>query len=151
MIAQVEKALNTRRDVRIRLVGWSMYPFLSPRTDILVLAPVQPEELLPMDIVLAKTGSGYILHRLIKQEGGRWLMQGDANVGITESASPQDIIGRLIKVERNGNKVIDCRKPLWRWKGRCWVNLCFCRRTLLHAFRVCNRLKKKLRLCNHQE
>ncbi len=148
MFTQVENALNARQDVRIRLVGWSMYPFLSPKTDILVLAPVQPEELRPMDIVLAKVGNNYILHRLIRQEGNNWLMQGDANIGIEEIVSPDDVIGKLVQVERNGNKVVDYNKPQWKWKGRCWVCLSFCRGTILHLFRVRDRIKKKLRLCN---
>ncbi len=143
MFFHVEAALKENRHVRIRLVGWSMYPFLLNKRDVLVLAACSPDDLEPMDVVLAKVGTEYILHRLIRQVGDRWVMQGDANVGTEELVSKNNVIGRLIQVKRDGKEMTDCRTGLWRWNSRCWVSLRFCRNKLLYIYRMRDRFMRK--------
>ncbi|WP_321332913.1 S24/S26 family peptidase [uncultured Bacteroides sp.] len=132
LFRQVEIALNTKKRVKIRLMGESMYPFLNSRSDILVIAPFISETVRVGDVVLAKVNDQYVLHRLIeKKEQGWCKLQGDANMKKQELVHVGNIIGRLVQIERNGTQTIDCLSKKWQWYGRCWIKLRFCRTYLL--------------------
>lgn len=134
LFRQVEIALSTKKRVKIRLMGESMYPFLNSRSDILVIAPFISETLCVGDVVLAKVSDQYVLHRLIEKEKQGWCkLQGDANMKIQELVHVENIIGRLVQIERNGTETIDCLSKKWQWYGQCWIKLRFCRAYLLKA------------------
>ena len=137
MFQKVEKALNNGESVRIRLVGQSMYPFLDSRTDIITISPVKRKNLHVGDVVLAKINNAYVLHRLIDITNLGWCqMQGDAIVGKKDVVRIEDVIGILIMIERKEAQNINCSKFWWRFTGRCWITLRFCRKGLL---KICSR------------
>jgi len=142
---KAEEVLKIGEQVKIRLVGHSMYPFLNSDKDLLTIAPIIPERLHVGDIVLAKVSGKYILHRLIGKTKLCWCsLQGDANIEKKELVHIKNIIGVLVLIERSGTQRIDCRSRMWRFNGWCWMKLKFCRSLLLKILALKRHLKKRL-------
>ena len=75
--ALVEKELEEGKTVKIRLKGNSMFPLLRSGRDSVILEKSPAHSLKPMDVVLFRYYGNFILHRIIKREGMRLLLQGD--------------------------------------------------------------------------
>lgn len=67
---EVARQLATGREVEIRMKGHSMRPLLRDGRDIAVLAPCRGEEVRYGDVLLFRSGGRYILHRVLRREGG---------------------------------------------------------------------------------
>ncbi len=139
---RVESTLKNGEQVKIRLVGQSMYPFLNEQTDVLTIAPISGS-LQVGDIVLADIGGDYVLHRLIGIKDGWYELQGDANLKRKESVHPEKVMGILVSLDRNGTQTIHCTNTKWRLKGWLWIRLRFARKELLKVFSWRRRLKKR--------
>jgi hypothetical protein len=91
-----------------RAHGTSMVPFLRDR-DTLTIAPLanQPPRL--GDVVAfsfpTEKGARLVVHRVVGRQGICLAVQGDGNGCTRETISPENILGRLVKVEREGKCV----------------------------------------------
>ena len=101
--ALVEKELEEGKTVKIRLKGNSMFPLLSSGRDSVILQKSPSDSLKPMDVVLFKYCGNYILHRIIKRDGMRLLLQGDGVI----SAIEQCRVLSLIPLELRINHSVD--------------------------------------------
>ena len=118
-----------------------MKPFIHADTDVVVIEKaVHP--LRPSDIALYKKGkSEYVLHRIIKCEGDRYVLLGD-NCVTLEYVPKDAVIGVMKSLLRNGKEVKisglknKIYKNLWikPWRAR------------IFAIRVRNKLRRTLNL-----
>lgn len=119
--------LREGREVEFRPKGSSMLPFIRGDVDSVVL--VRKDSVEAGDIVLARVGTRYILHRVIRVEGEKITMMGDGNVRGTESCTAADVLGTVVQIVRPSGKA---RTP---GKGRLWKAIRPVRRYLLAIYR----------------
>lgn len=135
--AWVEMEIAAGRTVRFRLKGNSMFPLLRNGKDSVILRHCPPEELKPMDVVLFRYRGKYVLHRIIRREGERLLIQGDGSLVAKEECTVYDVVGKVVQVQRpSGNPVSVVN---WRWTlpSRLWRCSGFLRKFLLKiAYRL---------------
>ena len=97
-----ERGIPLRTMVR----GSSMYPFIRNR-DVLTIAPLNGR--LPrLGEVVACTHpvtGRLVIHRLIKKSACGWLLQGDNCPKADGEVTSEQIIGRVIRIEREGREV----------------------------------------------
>lgn len=91
---------------RFRAEGFSMYPFVRNR-DVVTLSPLSNVELHLGDVIAftrPETGK-LIVHRVIGKRGDSFLIKGDNLPGVDGLIPKANILGRVIRVERNGKGV----------------------------------------------
>lgn len=119
MLGEVCALLAEGKRVKLRAKGGSMRPLIRGEEDTMVLAPVTA--LQKGDVVLARIGGGYVVHRIVAIRGDRIILMGDSNLYRTEECSRTDISGKAVAVIRNGKKksLASFRAMLyvrlWRW------------------------------------
>ena len=133
LIPELARLLTEGKEVRFTPSGVSMRPFIEGDKDSVILAPVEQTPRVG-DVLLAQVETlcgrqTYVLHRLVRIEGERYVLQGDGNLSGEEFCNRGDIIGRVIKIETPQGR----RKPLTR--GRIWYVLRPVRKWLLKIYR----------------
>jgi signal peptidase I len=117
----VRAALQRGQQVRLTVRGGSMRPFIQPGAAV-ELEPLKsmPE---PGDVLLVQCGAErYVLHRLVRAEGGRLFIRGDAQLHCEGPFAQGDVLGRVAKVVSRG-RVRRFDAGPWRLAGRTW-HLC---------------------------
>ena len=109
----IETKIAEGKSVKFRVKGNSMYPFLRDGNDLVILEKCSTDSLKPMDVILFRYRGIYILHRIIKREGMRLLIQGDGVISAIEQCTVDDVIGKVVKVRRSSGKTISVDS--WRW------------------------------------
>ena len=149
LIPELARLLQDGKEVRFTPSGVSMRPFIEGDQDSVILAPLTTQPRIG-DILLVRVSdirhqtsdikhSTYVLHRLIRIEENPlasrlsplalYILQGDGNLQGEEQCRPEDIIGRVKRIEYPSGR----RKPLTR--GRIWYHLFPLRRYLLKIYR----------------
>lgn len=132
LVTEISRLVNEGTQVTFVPKGSSMLPFIRGGRDSVVL--VKNDDISPLDIVLAKVGESYVIHRVIKVDGDRITLMGDGNLYGTEHCHRNDIlakVARIIKDERQ----IDCTCKSHRRKAIIWKRLLPVRRYLLAIYR----------------
>lgn len=106
--------------VKIPLSGWSMYPLIRNKRDIVTVAPLEG---LPQvgDIVLfvEMNGERYVMHRVWELKEREALIWGD-NCRLPDGwRSLEDIWGKAILIERGRRKIIPDPEKGMKW-ARFW-------------------------------
>lgn len=132
LIPELARLLATGKVVRFTPSGVSMRPFIEGDRDSVILEPVATPRI--GDVILAQVETlcgrqTYVLHRLVRIEGEKYILQGDGNLSGEETCFRADIIGRVKQVENPKGH----RKPLTR--GRLWYVLRPVRKWLLKIYR----------------
>lgn len=111
--------LRRGQSVRFRAPGWSMHPTIKEGETIKV-APVAPLDIKRGDILLYFTGRKVIAHRVIsiKREKSNsttqsstlnpqhlFILRGDASATCDEPVKAQQVLGKVVSVERGGRCV----------------------------------------------
>ena len=104
--AWVEAELAEGRPVRFRLKGNSMFPLLRNGKDEITLEKCPNESLKPMDVVLFRYRGKHVLHRIIRREGERLLIQGDGSIVAKEECTVDDVVGKVVQICRPSGKEI---------------------------------------------
>lgn len=114
LLPEIQRLLETGHQVQFTPRGVSMRPYIEGGQDSVLLEyPTRP--LRAGDIVLAKCGRTYLLHRIISCSGEQIILRGDGNLYGTESCSRQDVLGIVTMVLRNGTRPVSpTRAALWR-------------------------------------
>ncbi len=124
----LETLLMEGREVEMTPKGSSMLPFIKGDRDSVVLTkPAKPFEV--GDIVLAKVGGRYIMHRIFSVKGNDLTLMGDGNIRGTESCASSDVIGLVTEIHKENGKVV---KP---GKGALWRTLKPLRRYILAIYK----------------
>ena len=111
--------------MRFRAEGSSMWPTIQPG-DAITVEPATATEIKLKDIVLYRTGRRVIGHRVVRIEtrnGERVLLaRGDAGRGAGEPVAVQQILGKVVAVEREGCKIdLKSRRAKMKHSMRAWA------------------------------
>ncbi len=90
-------------------VGYSMYPLIRPREDVLHI--VKAASFRKGDIALYKDTKGqYVLHRILKIKKGIVTLAGDYNPFLDPRIEESKLLGKLVDITKKGGKKIDLSK-----------------------------------------
>ena len=114
LLPEIQRLLEAGHQVQFTPRGVSMRPYIEGGQDSVLLEyPTRP--LRVGDIVLAKCGKTYLLHRIISCNGERIILRGDGNPHGTESCSRQEVLGIVTMILRSGTRQVrPTRAILWR-------------------------------------
>ena len=132
--AWVDTEIAAGRSVQFRLKGISMFPLIRNVKDEVLLRPCSTEELRPMDVVLFKYRGKHLLHRIIRREGNRLLIQGDGSYVAQEQCTTDAVIGKVQAIVRPSGKVLPVESWQWRFPSWVWRHLGVFRTPLLRIF-----------------
>lgn len=94
-------AVESGKDVKLTVTGYSMYPLLESMTDSVFLT--KPENISKYDIVLFKRNDGsHILHRVIKKDTDILTIAGDNEIRREYPVYISDVEAKVKAFERNG-------------------------------------------------
>ena len=104
-----EGIIDTGACLRFRAGGGSMHPFIR-NGDFLVIRPIENSSVKIGDVALYFTAENkVIVHRVIKKykKDGRMTLaiKGDASFGSPEKVDIQNVLGRVVAIERNGREI----------------------------------------------
>jgi signal peptidase I len=94
-------------DFRFRARGWSMAPFIHDG-DVICVSPFREKHPGVGDVVayIQPDNEKLVVHRLVRRRGNEWLIQGDNTLEESCELVPvANLIGRVTRIERDGNKV----------------------------------------------
>jgi signal peptidase I len=99
--------LGKEASFRFRCMGFSMSPFIKDG-DVLTIAPLQWSSPGFGEVVVFShpITNKLVIHRVIKKKGGTYLTMGDNIPEPDGFIANANILGRVIKVERNGAKFL---------------------------------------------
>ena len=104
--------LRRGEHLRIKARGGSMIPFILDG-DVVLVTPVENSEILVGDVVCYEKSPGrLLLHRVIKRDGERFVIKGDA-LTFTDVVVPGQILGRVVTIERR-DRVRQLDTARWR-------------------------------------
>ncbi len=100
--------LENDKSVRFQAKGWSMRPFIRDG-DFILASPIKNSSIKTGDVVFySPTGNKIAVHRIIKKykKNGKMtvLIKGDACFGSSEKVEIQNVLGKVVAVERNGRQ-----------------------------------------------
>ena len=112
--ALVDELLKEGKEVIITPKGNSMLPFIrNGRDEVTMVRLTRPAEV--GDILLAKIGSRFVMHRVFAVDGDDITLMGDGNICGKEYCNHSDIIGLVTEIRKEGGKVVIPGKgKLWR-------------------------------------
>ncbi len=120
--ARVEEELGEGHTVQLRIKGGSMRPLLRSDRDRVVLTPYRPGEALRCgQIVLFRYRGQHILHRIVRIEGDRLILEGDGNYRRQEHCRVADVAAVMRRVIRPDGVEISCDSGRWRRMSRAWL------------------------------
>lgn len=101
--------------VKLKLRGNSMFPLLRDGKDNLLLDPIPDGYVFEKgEVLLFRYRGSYVLHRVVKVSGECLLMQGD-NCVTCEQISIQNVVARLVAVQRQNGSTLNTGQ--WRWRS----------------------------------
>ena len=100
--------LEKGKSIRFQAKGWSMRPFIRDG-DFIVVSPVKSSSIRKGDVVFYSNAENKIIvHRIIrkykKNDRITVFIKGDASFSSPEKMDIQNVLGKVIAIERNGRK-----------------------------------------------
>lgn len=118
--AMAEEGLKNGQQVRMTVVGNSMYPLFRNRMDSVILSPIT-KRIQTRDVVLYKRNNGqYVLHRMIKRKGNVYSANGDNQYWVESPLYPGQMIGVMTGFIR-GEKEFSVCAPWYRLYSVLWT------------------------------
>ena len=109
LLNKFEDVLNKDGELIFTNVGYSMYPLIREREDVLRI--VKTDDYKKGDIVLYKSEiDHYVLHRILKIKKDKVILAGDYNYFKDKPISKDMILGRLSTISKKDGKIIDLSK-----------------------------------------
>ena len=141
LMEQIRGLIAEGKTVNITVKGNSMNPFMVHLRDQITLGPWKPEDIRKGTVALVKDTRGrYLIHRIIRVDKDTVTLLGDGNIGMTETATFNNIIGIMHNITRKG-RVISVDSAKWRTYSWMWNLLTPVRRIPLGIWRRLNRKK----------
>lgn len=129
----VSELVDEEKTVKITVRGNSMLPFIFNGRDQVELKKQSSYKV--GDIVLARNGNRFVLHRIWKFEGDNVILHGDGNPLRKKEKMPvTDIVAKVIAIYFNGKKKLT-DAPWQKFKYKVWQLLLPFRRVLLGVYR----------------
>ena len=104
-VSEVQGLLEAGRTVAFAPRGMSMWPTLRPASDMVYIEPRQKYYRMDMVLAVADNPKGVFLHRVVRAEGDRYVLMGDANLYQTEECTRQSILGKVVRIRRGEQDV----------------------------------------------
>lgn len=141
MMEQIRVLIAEGKTVSLTVKGNSMNPFMVHLRDQITLGPWKDEDLRPGTVALVKDIRGnYLIHRIIRRDNDTITLLGDGNLGMTETATLDNVIGIMHSVVRKG-RTISVNSFRWQCYSWLWRILTPVRRLPLGIWRKLNRKK----------
>ena len=141
MMEQIRELIAEEKTVTLTVKGNSMNPFMVHLRDQITLGPWKDEDIKPGTVALVKDVRGnYLIHRIIRRDKNTVTLLGDGNIGMTETADFDDIIGIMYSITRKG-RTWSSEGAGWRTYSWIWKILTPLRRYPLGLWRKLNRDK----------
>lgn len=135
MMEEIRVLISEGKTVKLTVKGNSMNPFLVSMRDKMTLGPWKDEDIRKGCVALVKDSrDSYLIHRIIKREENTVTLLGDGNIGFTETATLDNIIGIMYSVTRKGREWTS-DSLLWRFYSWSWLLLTPVRRWPLGIWR----------------
>ena len=132
---EIRKMISEGKTVTITLKGNSMNPFIVHLRDQMTLGPWKDEDIRKGTVALVRDIYGnHLIHRIIKREGNKVTLLGDGNIGITETATLDNVIGIMYALTRKG-RTYTPKSLTWRIYSAIWAFLTPVRRYPLGLWR----------------
>ena len=123
------------KEVRIRISGSSMYPFLVDGRDY-AFFKTPDRELKAGDIVFyQRAGGQYVLHRICRREGDSFFMAGDGQAEIEGPVRREQIFALVTHVLRDGKDVYP-DDFIWKFYAGFWLKAIPQRLRLIKLYRI---------------
>ncbi len=90
--------------LRLRVSGQSMAPLVE-RGDLVLVQRVTPADLRRGDLLLVEQGGDFLVHRLVANDTHGVRTKGDKSSYADLPLPPQDVLGRVVAVERDGRRI----------------------------------------------
>lgn len=104
-----EEVLEKEGELFFTNVGYSMYPLIKQREDILHIK--KSDVYKKGDIILFKSQiDHYVLHRILKIKKDKIITAGDYNYFKDQPITKEQILGKLLSIKKKDGKVIDLNK-----------------------------------------
>ena len=135
LLSEVSRQLQQGKDVKLRVKGMSMTPFIRHQRDSVILSPLTG---LPSrgDIILAEITPGfYVLHRVLKATMQQIILMGDGNLKGVEKCAPEHVCGIVTTILRDDLKSINPQLNKWKMCASLWRIALPVRRILLAIYR----------------
>ena len=115
-------ALAKGTTVRFRAEGISMYPTIRDG-EVITVARVAAAEVVRGDVLLCRHGTRVLAHRVVGMTtcGSErfFALRGDAKAASDGSIGGDDVVGRVICLERHGRTIaLSGRAARWRYRAR---------------------------------
>ena len=104
-----EEVLEKDNELFFTNVGYSMYPLIRQREDILHI--VKTNDVKRGDIILYKSEvDHYVLHRILKIKKDKIICAGDYNYFKDKPITNEQVLGKLMDIKKKDGKTIDLSK-----------------------------------------
>ena len=135
MMEEIRTLVSEGKTVTLTEKGNSMNPFIVHLRDRMTIGPWKDEDIRKGTVALVKdTRGSYVIHRIIKRDKDRVVLLGDGNIGFTETATLDNVIGIMHNIDRKG-RIWTPQSTLWRLYSWFWMTLTPLRRYPLALWR----------------
>lgn len=119
----LEQLLREGNIIRIKPQGHSMYPLFIPGRDEALIQQSDGTDCHRNDVVLYRRDQGIlVLHRICRITSDGFYMVGDNQSDVEGRLRQEQIIGKLIAVNRN-NREFSVKNPLYQFVSSLWLFL----------------------------
>ena len=135
MMEEIRTLVSEGKTVTLTVKGNSMNPFIVHLRDRMTIGPWKDKDIRKGTVALVKdTRGSYVIHRIIKRNKDRVVLLGDGNIGFTETATLDNVIGIMHNIDRKG-RIWTPQSTLWRLYSWFWMTLTPLRRYPLALWR----------------
>ena len=104
-----EEVLDKDGELYFTNVGYSMYPLIKEREDILHI--IKTDDYKKGDIILYKSYiDHYVLHRILKIKKDTIILAGDYNYFKDKPITREQVLGKLVSIKKKDGEEIDLKK-----------------------------------------
>ena len=135
MMEEIRTLVAEGKTVTLTVKGNSMNPFIVHLRDRMTIGPWKDSDIRKGTVALVRdTRGNYVIHRIIRSDKGTVILLGDGNVGFTETATLDNIIGIMHNIDRKG-RIWTSESAMWRLYSWFWMTLTPLRRYPLALWR----------------
>lgn len=135
MMEEIRTLVAEGKTVTLTVKGNSMNPFIVHLRDRMTIGPWKDSDIRKGTVALVRdTRGNYVIHRIIRRDKGTVILLGDGNVGFTETATLDNIIGIMHNIDRKG-RIWTSESAMWRLYSWFWMTLTPLRRYPLALWR----------------
>lgn len=128
--AEVQRMLHAGKEVRIRIKGQSMRPFIHDG-DTVMLRAYRGQPLPLGSNILAKDKGKFVFHRLVAKKKDQYVLAGDGNLALREYIAEKDIIAVAYShYPKDKEGAIQIHSLLPRLRGLGWYHIRLLRRII---------------------